>query len=48
MQHNGLDWGILTNGRLWRLYHKDTAHMKGCWSFIWKRLTHRKEAGPLI
>ena len=26
MQHTGLDWGILTNGRLWRLYHKDTAH----------------------
>ena len=26
MQHSGLDWGILTNGRLWRLYHKDTAH----------------------
>lgn len=26
MQHAGLPWGILTNGRLWRLYHKDTAH----------------------
>ncbi len=26
MQHSGLDWGILTNGRLWRLYHKDSAH----------------------
>jgi type I restriction-modification system DNA methylase subunit len=26
MQHCGLDWGILTNGRLWRLYHKETAH----------------------
>ncbi len=26
LQHSGLDWGILTNGRLWRLYHKDTAH----------------------
>jgi hypothetical protein len=26
MQHSGLAWGILTNGRLWRLYHKDTAH----------------------
>ena len=26
MQHSGLDWGILTNGRLWRLYQKDTAH----------------------
>lgn len=26
MQHSGLDWGLLTNGRLWRLYHKDTAH----------------------
>src|SRR5579859_30519 len=26
MQHSSLDWGILTNGRLWRLYHKDTAH----------------------
>jgi type I restriction-modification system DNA methylase subunit len=26
MQHAGSQWGILTNGRLWRLYHKDTAH----------------------
>lgn len=26
MQHSGATWGILTNGRLWRLYHKDTAH----------------------
>ncbi len=26
MQHSGLEWGILTNGRLWRLYHRDTAH----------------------
>lgn len=26
MQHSGVAWGILTNGRLWRLYHKDTAH----------------------
>ncbi|MEO7019020.1 MAG: N-6 DNA methylase, partial [Ktedonobacteraceae bacterium] len=26
MQHSGLSWGILTNGRLWRLYHKETAH----------------------
>jgi TaqI-like C-terminal specificity domain/Eco57I restriction-modification methylase/N-6 DNA Methylase len=26
MQHSGLLWGILTNGRLWRLYHKSTAH----------------------
>ena len=25
IQHSGLDWGILTNGRLWRLYHKATA-----------------------
>jgi hypothetical protein len=26
IQHTGLPWGILTNGRLWRLYHRDTAH----------------------
>ncbi len=26
MQHAGTDWGILTNGRLWRLYHRDSAH----------------------
>ena len=26
IQHSGLQWGILTNGRLWRLYHKSTAH----------------------
>jgi type I restriction-modification system DNA methylase subunit len=24
--HTGQAWGILTNGRAWRLYHKDTAH----------------------
>jgi hypothetical protein len=26
IQQSGVDWGILTNGRLWRLYHKDSAH----------------------
>ena len=26
LQHSGVEWGILTNGRLWRLYHRDTAH----------------------
>jgi hypothetical protein len=26
MQHSGLAWGMLTNGRRWRLYHKETAH----------------------
>ncbi|MBV9691904.1 MAG: N-6 DNA methylase [Ktedonobacteraceae bacterium] len=26
MQHSGLEWGILTNGRQWRLYHAQTAH----------------------
>ena len=26
VQHSGVAWGILTNGRLWRLYHRDTAH----------------------
>lgn len=26
MQHSATEWGILTNGRLWRLYHRDTAH----------------------
>src|SRR5579859_951026 len=26
MQHSGVPWGILTNGRRWRLYHRDTAH----------------------
>jgi hypothetical protein len=26
VQHAGTEWGILTNGRLWRLYHRDTAH----------------------
>ena len=25
IRHSGLDWGILTNGRLWRLYHKDSS-----------------------
>jgi Uncharacterized conserved protein len=26
MQHSAVEWGILTNGRLWRLYHCDPAH----------------------
>ncbi len=26
MEQGGAEWGILTNGHLWRLYHKDTAH----------------------
>lgn len=26
MLHSGAEWGVLTNGRLWRLYHKETAH----------------------
>ncbi len=26
MQHSGVTWGVLTNGRLWRLYHKNSAH----------------------
>jgi hypothetical protein len=26
IQHSGTEWGVLTNGRLWRLYHRDTAH----------------------
>ncbi|MBA2534861.1 MAG: class I SAM-dependent DNA methyltransferase, partial [Rubrobacter sp.] len=26
MQHSGTEWGVLTNGRLWRLYHRNTAH----------------------
>ena len=26
MLHSGLPWGILTNGRQWRLYHTQTAH----------------------
>ncbi|MDP9410423.1 MAG: type I restriction enzyme HsdR N-terminal domain-containing protein, partial [Actinomycetota bacterium] len=26
MRHAGTEWGILTNGRHWRLYHRDTAH----------------------
>ncbi len=24
MRHTGATWGILTNGRRWRLYHKET------------------------
>jgi len=26
MQHSSLPWGILTNGRQWRIVHHDTAH----------------------
>ncbi len=25
LQYSGLPWGLLTNGRYWRLYHRDTA-----------------------
>ena len=25
LRYSGLAWGVLTNGRLWRLYHKDTS-----------------------
>ena len=26
MLHSGVEWGILTNGKLWRLYHRESAH----------------------
>lgn len=26
LQHIGVDWGILSNGRFWRLVHRDTSH----------------------
>ncbi|MEO6062913.1 MAG: N-6 DNA methylase [Thermoflexales bacterium] len=26
IQHSGVTWGVLTNGRHWRLYHKNSAH----------------------
>ena len=26
LQETGLTWGILTNGKLWRLYHRDTSY----------------------
>jgi hypothetical protein len=26
IQYSGVEWGLLTNGRRWRLYHRDTAH----------------------
>ncbi|MFH1085062.1 MAG: hypothetical protein V1772_04800, partial [Chloroflexota bacterium] len=26
MRHGGVAWGLLTNGRLWRLYHRDSSH----------------------
>jgi hypothetical protein len=29
-----VEWGILTNGRLWRLYHKDTAHKQDRFSEV--------------
>ncbi len=31
LRHTGLAWGILTNGRLWRLYHRDSAHRLDCY-----------------
>ena len=26
LRYSGVDWGILTNGRKWRLYHRETSH----------------------
>ena len=26
MLHSGVEWGMLTNGKLWRLYHRESAH----------------------
>jgi hypothetical protein len=34
IQHSGVEWGIVTNGRLWRLYHKDTAHKQDRFSEV--------------
>ncbi|MEI6180725.1 MAG: N-6 DNA methylase, partial [Chloroflexales bacterium] len=30
MQHSGAEWGLLTNGRLWRLFHKASAYKQNC------------------
>ena len=30
MQHSGAAWGILTNGRLWRLFHQASAYKQHC------------------
>ncbi len=30
IRHSGLEWGILTNGRKWRLYHCDTSKKLDC------------------
>ncbi len=30
IRHSGLEWGILTNGRKWRLYHSDTSKKLDC------------------
>ncbi len=30
MRHSGLEWGILTNGRKWRLYHAETSKKLDC------------------
>lgn len=33
MRHSGVNWGILTNGRRWRLYHKTTVERQD--RFYW-------------
>ncbi|MBI3948401.1 MAG: N-6 DNA methylase [Armatimonadetes bacterium] len=30
MLHSGVEWGILTDGKRWRLYHKESAHKLDC------------------
>jgi len=49
MQHAGTEWGILTNGRLWRLYHKDTAHkLDRFYEVDLKALTERGDAREFL
>jgi hypothetical protein len=49
IQHSGVDWGLLTNGRLWRLYHKETAHkLDRYYEIDLPALLESQDAGSLL
>ncbi|PDW02016.1 Eco57I restriction-modification methylase domain-containing protein [Candidatus Viridilinea mediisalina] len=49
MRHAGVTWGILTNGRRWRLYHKDTVEKQDRYYEVdLKQLSDADEPEPFL
>lgn len=49
MRHAGVAWGILTNGRRWRLYHKDTVEQQDRYYEVdLKQLSDADETEPFL